>query len=201
MQHHIAQEGYRRSKQNNVKVTKTQPLSKEIIGEPIPQNFMVPKITPFTRASDPESHLKSFQARMLISRGTDAIRCKMFVGTLTHIALEWFNTLPNALINSFLDFSRAFLERFSANRAKPMEMANMFDVRQNTDESLKQFLNRFSNISMKIVDPNKSLLVKAFVKGLWASSFRESLYWFPPKTLIEKRPKATVKIETKDAMK
>jgi len=52
----------------------------------------------------------------------------------------------------------------------------MFDVRHNVDESLKQFLNRFNNVSMKIVDPNKGLLVKAFVKGLNASSFSKSLY-------------------------
>jgi len=103
---------------------------------------------------------------MLISEGTDAIRCKMFIGMLMEIALEWFSTLPNASINSFADFSRAFLERFLTNRAKPLEMADMFDIRQNANESLKQFLNRFSNVSMKIVDPNESLLVKAFVKGL-----------------------------------
>jgi len=56
------------------------------MGEPIPQNFVIPKITPFTGASDPKSHLKSFQARMLISGGTDAICCKMFIGTMTKIA-------------------------------------------------------------------------------------------------------------------
>jgi len=123
---------------------------------------------------------------MLISEGTNAICCKIFVGTLTGIALEWFSTLPNASINSFSDFSRAFLERFSANRAKPMEMADMFDVRQNTDESLNQFLNCFSNISMKIMDPNETLLVKAFMKGLRASSFGETLHYIPPKTLIAK---------------
>jgi len=42
----------------------------------------------------------------------------------------------------------------------------MFDVRQNVEESMKQFLNRFNNVSMKIVDPNEGLLIKAFVKWI-----------------------------------
>ena len=129
MQQQIAQGGYRHSTLNNVDVIETHPLSKEIMDESIPQNFVIPKITPFTGTSDPELHLKSFQARMLISRGTDVVRCKMFVRTLTKITLEWINTLPNALIKSFYNFSRAILKRFSANIAKILEMVDMFDVR------------------------------------------------------------------------
>jgi len=120
---------------------------------------------------------------------------------LAEIALEWFNTISSSSINSFADFKRVFLERFSANRAKPVEMADMFDIRQNAEESLKKFLNRFTNISMRVVDPNEGLLVKAFVKGLRASSFGESLYRIPPKTLMEIRQRAAMEIETEEAMR
>jgi len=54
----------------------------------IPQNFVIPKITPFTGTSDQELHLKFFQAQMLILGKTDVVQCKMFVGTLTEIASE-----------------------------------------------------------------------------------------------------------------
>jgi len=138
---------------------------------------------------------------MLISGGNDAIRSKMFVGMLTEIALEWFNTILSSTINSFAEFKRAFLERFSANKAKLVEMADMFNIQQYVEESLKQFLNRFTNISMRVVDHNEGLLVKAFVKGLRASSFGESLYRIPPKTLMEIRQRAAVEIETEEAMR
>ena len=193
--------GYRYSSRLNPEVNDANLLSNTIMEEPIPQNFVIPKIAPFTGNSDPELHLKAFQAWMLISEGNDAIRCKMFVGTLAEIALEWFNTIPSSTINSFAKFKRAFLERFSANRAKPVEMVDMFDIRHYAEESLKQFLNRFTNISMRVVDPNEGLLVKAFVKGLRASSFGESLYRIPPKTLMEKRQRAAVEIETEEAMR
>ena len=122
------------------------------------------------------------------------------MGTLAEIALEWFNTIPSSSINSFNDFKCLFLERSSANRAKPVEMANMFDIRQTTEETLK-FLNRFTNISMRLIDPNEGLLVKAFVKGLRATSFGESLYRYPPRNLTEIRQRAAVEIETEEAMR
>jgi len=49
---------------------------------------VVPKITPFMGNSDPEAHLKSFQALMLILGETDVVRCKMFVSTLAKI-VSW----------------------------------------------------------------------------------------------------------------
>jgi len=76
----------------------------------------------------------------------------------------------------------------------------MFDIRQTAEETLKQFLNRFTNISMRLIDPNEGLLVKAFMKGLRASSFGESLYRYPPKGLTEIRQRAAVEIETEEAM-
>jgi len=158
--------GYRYASRLNPEVGDANPLANTIMEEPIPQNFVIPKIAPFTGSSDPELHLKAFQARMLISGGNDAICCKMFMGTLAEIALEWFNIILRSSINLFADFKHVFLERFSANRVKPVEMADMFDIRQNAEESLKQFLNRFTNISMRVVNPNEGLLVKAFVKGL-----------------------------------
>ncbi|XP_027932759.1 uncharacterized protein LOC114188367 [Vigna unguiculata] len=54
---------------------------------------------------------------------------------------------------------------------------------------------------MRVVDPNEGLLVKAFVKGLRANSFGESLYRIPPKTLMEIRQRAAVEIETEEAMR
>jgi len=73
--------GFRYSSRFNSDVIDTSPLVETIMNEPIPQNFVIPKITPFTGNSDPELHLKAFQARMMISGGNDAIRCKMFVGS------------------------------------------------------------------------------------------------------------------------
>jgi len=57
--------------------------------------------TTFTGVEDPESHLIAFNAQMIISGGTDAKHCKMFMGTLTGMTLQWFVGLPDGHITSF----------------------------------------------------------------------------------------------------
>ena len=49
--------------------------------EPVPTHYVAPKIT-FTGVEDPESHLTAFNAQMIILGGSDAVRCKMFMGTV-----------------------------------------------------------------------------------------------------------------------
>jgi len=74
---------------------------------------------------------------MLISGGNDAVRCKVFVGTLAGTTLKWFSSLPRSSITSFVAFMPTFVERFGANRVKTPKMADLFDVRQGGDESLR----------------------------------------------------------------
>jgi len=66
----------------------------------IPAIYITPKIT-FTGVEDPESHLTVFNAHMIISGGTDAIHCKMFMCTLTGTTLQWFVGLLDGHITFF----------------------------------------------------------------------------------------------------
>ncbi|XP_068477256.1 uncharacterized protein [Phaseolus vulgaris] len=45
----------------------------------------------FTGVEDPEAHLTAFHTQMMLSGGSDAVYCKLFMSTLSGIALEWFN--------------------------------------------------------------------------------------------------------------
>jgi len=124
---------------------------------------------------------------MLISGGSDAIYCKMFVRTFTGIALKWFSKIPNVTISSLIEFSQVFLERFAVNRPKQLQLVDMFDVRQGLDETLKHFLNRFCDVSLGLVNPNEEMLVVTFVKGLCANPFSESLIRLHATSLVEIR--------------
>ena len=56
---------------------------------------------------------------MIISGGSDAVRCKMFMGTFTGTAIQWFSGLPDDHMTSFTQSARLFREQFNANRIKP----------------------------------------------------------------------------------
>ena len=60
----------------------TTPFSQAILEMAIPNTFTGPKAT-FTGVEDPEAHLTAFHTQMLLVGGSDAVRCKLFMSTLT----------------------------------------------------------------------------------------------------------------------
>lgn len=50
-------------------------------------------------------------------------------------------------------------------------MADLFDIRQKEGEPLKEYLNRFYEVSVCVLNLWVKILVDAFVKGLWENPF------------------------------
>jgi len=112
-------------------------------------HYIIPKIL-FTGVEDLEKHLTVFNAQMIISGGTNAIYCKMFMGTFTSTTLQWFSGLPDSHITSSDQFSKLFREQFSVNQTKPPFSFDLFNVKQRQGESLKNYLNRFWAFTVKL---------------------------------------------------
>ena len=96
-----------------------KPFSQAIMNEAVSSHYITPKMAFFMEVEDPESHLTAFNVQMIILWGTDAIRCKMFMGTFTGTTLQWFSGIPDSHITSFSQFARLFREQFSTNKVKP----------------------------------------------------------------------------------
>jgi len=90
---------------------RSMPYSGAIMDAVIPVIFITSKIF-FTGAEDPKAHLTTFNAQMMISGGTNAMHCKMFMGTFTVTTLQCFVGLPDDHITSFYQFSGLFREQF-----------------------------------------------------------------------------------------
>ena len=118
------------------------PFSSEIMSAVVPPNLVGVKAS-FTGVEDPETHLTVFHTQMMLSGGSDAVYCKLFMSTQSGIALEWFVSLPDGHITSFQQFSKLFMEQYIMNRAPPVVSYDLFDIRQNQGESLRDYLSRF----------------------------------------------------------
>ena len=57
------------------------PFVQAITDKPIPTSVVLVKAV-FTGVEDPEAHLTMFHTQMMLSGGSDAVYCKMFVSTL-----------------------------------------------------------------------------------------------------------------------
>ena len=94
------------------------PFSQVIMDTVIPATSMGPKVT-FTGVKDPKAHITAFYTQMMLSRGSDAVYCKLFMSMLAGATLDWFGSLPNGHITSFDQFLMLFREQYIVNRAPP----------------------------------------------------------------------------------
>ncbi|RDX87783.1 hypothetical protein CR513_30703, partial [Mucuna pruriens] len=135
---------------------------------------------------------------MYISGGDDKLSCKLFPGTLRGVAMQWMTTLPARTIRTFNDLASAFASQFAANKAKQLEVADLFDIRQAKEESLKSDLARFNNATVRVNDPDQKFFIKTFQKGLRASPFSDSLALKRPNSMDEIRARAEKHIEVEE---
>jgi len=104
------------------------PFSQTIMDAVIPATFVGPKAT-FTGVKDPEAHLTAFHTQMMLVRGSDAARFKLFMSTLVGTMMNWFISLSDGHVTSFAHLSKLFKEQYIANRAPPPISYDLFDVR------------------------------------------------------------------------
>ncbi|RDX73627.1 hypothetical protein CR513_46737, partial [Mucuna pruriens] len=124
---------------------------------------------------DPHVHLQAFQMQVYISGGDDAINYKLFLGTLRGVAMQWFSNLPPRTIHTFNDLATIFASQFATNKAKRLEVANLFDIKQAKGKSFKKYLPRFNSATVHVDDLDQKFFVKAFYKGLRVGQFSDSL--------------------------
>ncbi|RDY13817.1 hypothetical protein CR513_01211, partial [Mucuna pruriens] len=89
--------------------------------------------------------------------------------------MHWLATLPPRSIKMFGDPATFFAFQFAANKTKQLEVADLFDIKQNKTETLKSYLACFNNATVRVNDPDQKFFVKAFQKGLRARQFSDSL--------------------------
>ena len=160
----------------------TTPFSQAILETVIPKTFTGPKVA-FTGMEDPEAHLTAFHTQMMLVGGSDAVRCKLFMSTLTGMAMDWFISLPEGHITSFAQLSRLFREQYLAYRAPAPVSYGLFDVKQYQGETLKEYISRFRAQVVKVGTTDEPMIV-------YPGSFSKSLNRSRPKTFAEVRRRA-----------
>ncbi|RDX65934.1 hypothetical protein CR513_55364, partial [Mucuna pruriens] len=108
------------------------------------------------------------------------------------------STLPPRSVQTFKDLVSSFLSQFAANKVKRLEVADLFDIKQGEGESLKKYLARFNNATVRVDDPDQKFFVKAFQKGLRAGPFSDALALRKPTNMEEIRERAEKHVEMEE---
>ncbi|KAK2450503.1 hypothetical protein QL285_009616 [Trifolium repens] len=181
----------------------SQPLVQALWDAQVPANFKIPKLPSFDGKTDPLEHLMVVGTQTSIIGAEEHLKCKLLSSTFKDAAHRWYMNLPNNSVTGYADFHRKFVHQFTRSKHIQVTATNMFALRQGNFETLREYLARFSEATIKVSNPNQEMFVAAFHNGLKAGHFNESLAQKPTETMQEvmKRAECYIKGEESNAEK
>ncbi|KAK2410564.1 hypothetical protein QL285_045924 [Trifolium repens] len=184
-------------------VNNSQPLAQALWDARVLENFKTPHLPTFDGKTDSTEHLMAVGTQIAIISAAEHLKCNLLSGTLKEAALRWYMNLPKNSIETWLDFQRKFIQQFSGSKHIKVTATSLFTTRQNHAETLREYLARFCEATIKISNPNQEMFVAAFHNGLKAGHFNESLTQKPATSMQEiiKRAECYIKGEESNAEK
>ncbi|WJX77765.1 hypothetical protein P8452_61041 [Trifolium repens] len=184
-------------------INDSQPLAQALWDARVPENFKTPHLPEFNGKTDPSEHLMAVGTQTAIIGDADHLKCKFLSGTLKEAALRWYMNLPKNSIESWTDFQRKFIQQFSGSKHIKVTATSLFTIRQNHAKTLREYLARLCEATIKVSNLNQEIFLAAFHNGLKARHFNESLAQKPATSMQEiiKRVKCYIKGEESNAEK
>ncbi|XP_052203137.1 uncharacterized protein LOC127808605 [Diospyros lotus] len=128
------------------------------------------------------------------------VKCRVFPATLGDIPLAWFRSLPPRSICSWEECQRRFLNQYRVLRRQLVPPCHLATVLQRTNESLNDYIARFSHEVSNIEDPSDESILTAISAGLRQDlKLYESIYRTPVKDLGEFYERAAKEIRWEEA--
>ncbi|XP_057734561.1 uncharacterized protein LOC130950004 [Arachis stenosperma] len=155
-------------------------------------------LTPYDRLRDPKKFLKKFRSIMIVNGASDPILCRCFPSYLDGPALDWLCAWPAGSISRFQELAKLFEDHFAGSAIYLHDSDYMNTIKQGQNESLKDYMTRFTKVAMSIPDLHPEVHLHAIKSGLRPGKFQETIAVAKPKTLAEFREKAKGQIDIKE---
>ncbi|XP_026459172.1 uncharacterized protein LOC113359810 [Papaver somniferum] len=129
-----------------------------------PANFVHPQFKELLdgKNGNPVEYFQHFQVLMSLWGYIDELLCRTFPVTLTGKALTWFSQLePNSIAN-FGMLSDAFFEQYKINLGSKKGSDHLFGLRQETNESLAAFNQRFRQEVGELDVVDAGIIIEAY---------------------------------------
>ncbi|KAG7542873.1 Retrotransposon gag domain [Arabidopsis thaliana x Arabidopsis arenosa] len=161
------------------------------------------KLDPYSGVGDPKNYLAGF----LIAAGRveldeadeDAGYCKLFSENLSGQALTWFTQLEPGSISNFDELSAEFVKQYSILMDKSVSDADLWNLSQGSNESLRVFITKFKGVLSKLPRISQQSALSALRKGLRHDSrFKEDLILHKPDTIQDALFRANNWMEVED---
>ncbi|XP_042467515.1 uncharacterized protein LOC122050694 [Zingiber officinale] len=176
-----------------------QVSSLRALEEKLPKGYKPPTIGEYDVSKDLEDHLRKFRNAILLHQYSDAIKCRVFLNTLSGSAQKWFDGLPIGSIICFHDFKIVFLCHFTNSRKYQKIDHCLFVLKEGSAEPLRSYIKRFNQVAQDIPSTTFEILISVFSHGLVEGEFFRDLIQDPMKNFDEMLGKAASYINVEEA--
>ncbi|XP_074328098.1 uncharacterized protein LOC141665991 [Apium graveolens] len=113
------------------------------------------------------------------------------------MAQRCYRCLPPNSIGSFKDLSQDFIKQFISGRVHEKSLSSLMGIVKGENESMREYLNRFTNEAMKVPDLDDKVAMIALQQGTIDEFFKISLAKRPPKSMLQLQDRAgkCIKVE------
>ena len=145
----------------------------------------MPQIKAYDGKTDPLDHIETYRTWMNVRRASASLKCQAFPLTLTGATRQWYQSLKPGTIGSFEQLKGEFLSRFIGSKTRKKDKTHLLSLKQGNDESLKKYIDRFSE-GMNLIDKfTDSDVLSALREGLQEGELLTSIIRRAPKTFGE----------------
>ncbi|XP_070034677.1 uncharacterized protein [Nicotiana tomentosiformis] len=147
-----------------------KPFPPSAAPKPIPKIFCMLEIPKYNKTTDPNEQITTYTCAIkgndLEDNEIESVLLKKFGETLSKRAMIWYHNLPPNSINSFVMPVDSFVKEHAGAIKVETRKSNLFKVRQNDNEMLKEFVSRFQMERMDLPPIADDWVVQAFTQGL-----------------------------------
>nr|KYP54491.1 hypothetical protein KK1_000679 [Cajanus cajan] len=137
----------------------------------LPQGWKPLHLDRYDGTTDPDEHIDLYMTQVNLYTNNDAILCRVFLTSLNGAALNWYTQLPAESIDSFSTLVRRFTAQYATSRPHHITSDALASLRQNDDEPLRAFMERFAATSVKIRNLNPEVALHAMLMALKPGPF------------------------------
>ncbi|OIT32397.1 hypothetical protein A4A49_59649 [Nicotiana attenuata] len=131
----------------------------------LPPGFKIPKFNTFNGKGNPISHLKDYCRRLVGIGRNETIRMKLFIKSLSGLALDWYTQQDFSKWYTWEDMARDFIEQYKFNIQDSPTLCDMREVERMQYESFAEYAMRWRLEASKILPQlPENELISTFIK-------------------------------------
>ncbi|XP_042515342.1 uncharacterized protein LOC122089709 [Macadamia integrifolia] len=175
-------------------------LADEVMRDPLPVGFRLPKYDIYDGKGDPIDHLEDFKVAIQFHRVSENIMCCALPLTFKAATRLWYNRLLLKSIHNFSKLSHIFVKGFSSIQPLQKTTYNFLSVKQQSGESLRDYMKCFHKAKLKIKGLDAKQEFIALLSGVKDKELKTSLEKHALRNLAQLKARCEICIHMEETL-